>query len=90
MRETRKFVSILLVFSLMFTMSLGFAFAESEIGDTAAPVVNSMQILNPEIGDGSAVPLNVQFDWVEEGIGINVIHGAVKNIDTNEYYGYCF
>lgn len=88
MSKTRKSVSVMLVFCLMLTLSLEFASAASldTAGDTTAPVVNSMGILNPEIGDGSAETLRMEFDWVEEGVGILAVHGAVRNINTNQTY----
>ena len=85
MKRKGKLISAILVFCLVFTMNLGFASAAAA-GDTTAPVVNSMRILNPEIGDGSEVPLKVEFDWIEDGAGILAIHGAVRNTATNQSY----
>ncbi|MBQ8562710.1 MAG: hypothetical protein IJ443_02310 [Firmicutes bacterium] len=85
MKKCSKLLSVMLTACLVFTMNLGFASASST-GDTTAPVVNSMTILNPEIGDGSEDTLNVEFDWIEEGIGVLVVDAGVRNINTNKQY----
>ena len=85
MRKCRKLLSIIVICSLIFTMNLGFVSA-AVAGDTTAPVVNSMRIMNPEIGDGAEDTLKLEFDWIEEGVGILTVRSAVRNIETNQSY----
>ena len=85
MKKYCKILSLLVTVCLVCTMNLGWA-AGSTAGDNTAPVVNSMRIINPEIGDGSVETLDMEFDWIEEGVGILSVQGAVRNVATNQSY----
>ena len=85
MNLKRKLITLITAFSLVFTFSVPSAFAASGT-DKTAPVLHSMEIVNPQVTNGNKEYLYVDFDVTEDESGVDSINALVQNIETRQQY----
>ena len=79
----KKIISLIIVICL--TVSLSVVPAQAST-DKTAPLINSIEVLNPQITEGSEEMLRMRIDLIEDGSGILAHTFAVENLSTGDVY----